>query len=108
MKNIMITIDTNLCFRWYMEQTKEARFLPGLVQNKVQVGIIFNGNNDVIKELLKDDILSNGISDLGERKFGIDFWDELPDNFERKQFSDENYKLNNGENQKKLEIECTL
>ena len=104
----MNTIDTNLCFKWYMEQTKEARFLPGLVQNKVQVGIIFNVNNDVIKELLKDDILSNGISYLCERKFGIDFWDELPDNFERKQFSDENYKLNNGENQKKLEIECTL
>lgn len=102
MKNIMNTIDTNLCFRWYMEQTKEARFLPGLVQNKVQVGIIFNGNNDVIKELLKDDILSNGISDLDERKFGIDSWDELPDNFERKQFLDENYKLNNGENQKEV------
>lgn len=44
----------------------------------------------------------NVISDLGERKFGIDSWDELPDNFERKQFLDENYKLNNGENQKEV------
>lgn len=44
----------------------------------------------------------NAISDLGERKFGIDSWDELPDNFERKQFLDENYKLNNGENQKEV------
>ena len=44
----------------------------------------------------------NVISDLGERKFGIDYWDELPDNFERKQFLDENYKLNNGENQKEV------
>ena len=69
MKNIMNTIDTNLCFRWYMEQTKEARFLPSLVQNKVQVGIIFNGNNDVIKELLKGDILSNGISDEDVKEF---------------------------------------
>lgn len=69
MKNVMNTIDTNLCFRWYMEQTKEARFLPSLVQNKVQVGIIFNGNNDVIKELLKGDILSNGISDEDAKEF---------------------------------------
>lgn len=44
----------------------------------------------------------NVISDLGERRFGIDSWDELPDNFERKQFLDENYKLNNGENQKEV------
>lgn len=44
----------------------------------------------------------NVISDLGERKFGIDSWDELPDNFERKQFLDENYKLNSGENQKEV------
>lgn len=44
----------------------------------------------------------NVISDLGERKFGIDSWDELPENFERKQFLDENYKLNNGENQKEV------
>ena len=54
---------------WQMEQTKEARFLPSLVQNKVQVGIIFNGNNDVIKELLKCDILSNGISDEDVKEF---------------------------------------
>ncbi len=46
----------------------------------------------------------NVISDLGERKFGIDSWDELPDNFERKQFLDENYKLNNGENQKEVRV----
>ena len=44
----------------------------------------------------------NVISDLSERKFGIDSWDELPDNFERKQFLDENYKLNSGENQKEV------
>lgn len=69
MKNIMNTIDTNLCFRWFMEQTKEARFLPSLVQNKVQVGIIFNGNNDAIKELLKGDILSNCISDEDVKEF---------------------------------------
>lgn len=39
---------------------------------------------------------------MSERKFGIDSWYELPDNFERKQFLDENYKLNSGENQKEV------
>ena len=42
---------------WKMEQTKEARFLPSLVQGIVQIGIIFDGNNNYIKELLKGDIL---------------------------------------------------
>ena len=69
MKNIMSTIDTSLCFRWRMEQTKEARFLPSLVQSKVQIGIIFNSNNDAIKRLLKGDILSNGISDEEVKEF---------------------------------------
>lgn len=50
----------------------------------------------------KNSVEINVISDLGERKFDIDSWDELPDNFERKQFLDENYKLNNGENQKEV------
>lgn len=38
-------------------------------------------------------------SELGERKFGIDSWDELPDGFEKKQILDENYKIGNGESQ---------
>lgn len=50
----------------------------------------------------KNNLEINVISDLGERKFGIDSWNELPDKFERKQFLDENYKLNNGENQKEV------
>ena len=50
----------------------------------------------------KNNLEINVISDLNERKFGIDSWDELPDNFERKQFLDQNYKLNNGENQKEV------
>ena len=44
----------------------------------------------------------NVISDLGERRFGIESWDELPENFERKQFLDENYKIGNGECQKEV------
>ena len=54
---------------WQMEQTKEARFLPSLVQNKVQIGIIFNGNNKAVEELLKGDILSNDISDENVKEF---------------------------------------
>lgn len=50
----------------------------------------------------KNNLEINVISDLDERKFGIDSWNELPDKFERKQFLDENYKLNNGENQKEV------
>ena len=34
---------------------------------------------------------------FGERKFGINRWDELPKDFEKKQFDDFNYKLPNGE-----------
>ena len=45
MKNIMNVIDTDQCFRWFIEQTKEARFMPSLVQNLVQIGIIFDNNN---------------------------------------------------------------
>ena len=41
---------------WKKEQTKEARFLPSLVQNVVQIGIIFNG--EYVKQLLDGDILN--------------------------------------------------
>ena len=44
----------------------------------------------------------NIISNLGERKFGIDSWNQLPENFERKQILDENYKIGTGENQKEV------
>ena len=50
----------------------------------------------------KNNIEINIISDLGERKFGINSWNELPENFERKQFLDEYYKIGNGESQKEV------
>ncbi len=56
-------------FRWEMEETKEARFLPSYEQENVQIGIIFNGNNIYVKELLKGDILSNSISDIDVKPF---------------------------------------
>ena len=42
------------------------------------------------------------INDFGERKFGINSWDELPDNFGEKQFLDENFKTEFGESQKEV------
>ena len=42
---------------WALEQTKEARFMPSFVQNRIQIGIIFNENNKYTKELLKGNIL---------------------------------------------------
>lgn len=50
----------------------------------------------------KDDLEINVISNLGERKFGINSWNELPESFERKQFLDEKYKIGNGESQKEV------
>ena len=55
---------------WQMEQTKEARFMPSLVQDKVQIGIIFNGDNKYTKELLKGDILQyENINDIEVKEF---------------------------------------
>lgn len=50
----------------------------------------------------KNNIEVNIIDDLGERKFGINTWDELPNNFERKQLLDEDYKIAGGESQKEV------
>lgn len=51
----------------------------------------------------KNNIPINVLDDLGERKFGINSWDEKPTYFERKQFLDENYKIGNGESKKEVE-----
>lgn len=50
------------------------------------------------KYFIKDGI-NFVVSDLfGERKHGINSWDELPEDFERKQFEDFNFKVGTGEN----------
>lgn len=79
MDKIIDTIDTSTCFRWFMEQTKEARFMPSLVQDKVQIGIIFNGNNNYIKALLKGDILNPSIiNDEDVKEFiNPDYYDKF-------------------------------
>ena len=51
---------------------------------------------------LNNNLEINVVDDLGERKFGISSWNELPDNFGRKQFLDENYKIGNGESLKEV------
>ena len=50
----------------------------------------------------KNNLEINIVSNLGERKFGISSWDELPEDFEIKQFLDENYKIGDGESQKEV------
>ena len=67
----MIDINKKInCHMWTMEQTKEARFLPSLVQDRVQIGIIFNGNNEYIKRLLDGDILNpDAINDRDVKDF---------------------------------------
>jgi len=68
--NFIDDVVANNFLAWTMEQTKEARFMPSLVQNKVQIGIIFNGTNDYAKELLKGDILDpDNINDEDVKAF---------------------------------------
>lgn len=69
MNNIINEISKIDCHKWNIDQTKEARFMPSLVQDRVQIGIIFNGNNNYIHELLKGDILSNNINDTDVKDF---------------------------------------
>ena len=66
MSNIMDKIKAKGYVAWGMEQTKEARFMPSLVQDKVQIGIIFKYN----KELINGDILDpNNINDKDVKEF---------------------------------------
>lgn len=68
--NKLLDITTKIsCHMWTLEQTKEARFMPSLVQNNVQIGIIFDGQSDEIKKLLKGDILSDYINDEDVKEF---------------------------------------
>ena len=50
----------------------------------------------------KNKLNINIMCDLDERNFGIDYWNDKLENFEEKQFYDENYKISNGECQKEV------
>ena len=51
----------------------------------------------------KNNIKVNISDKLGERKHGIKSWDELPENFERLQFENENYKTGDGESKQEVQ-----
>ena len=44
----------------------------------------------------------NIVEIFNERIHGVDSWNELPQDFELKQFNDENYKVGYGESQKEV------
>lgn len=70
MTNIIDIVSKVDCHMWTLEQTKEARFMPSLVQDRVQIGIIFNGSNKYLADLLKGDILNpNNINDNDVKPF---------------------------------------
>jgi len=71
LNNLSTLIQKSKYLVWYMEQTKEARFMPSLVQNEVQIGIIFNGTNQFIKRIVETgDILNpNYINDSDVKTF---------------------------------------
>ena len=50
----------------------------------------------------KNNISLNINENFGERRYGVNKYEELPIDFEVMQFNDENYKLENGENQKEV------
>ena len=75
------------------------------IQNEKQP-LSIKGEN-IAREKLNIDELKNidklySSNDFGERKFGINSWSELQDNFGEKQFLDENYKTEFGESQKEV------
>lgn len=53
---------------WYLEQTKESRFMPNLSNDKIQIGIIFT-NNEFTNKLKENDILSTAINDSAVKEF---------------------------------------
>lgn len=50
----------------------------------------------------KNNLKVNLSDKLGERIHGINSWNQLPSDFESRQFEDENYKIGNGESQKEV------
>ena len=88
----------------------EGEKIAGEIANKKEfenIDVLFSSNYvraiQTAKYIAsKNNLDINIVSNLGERRFGISSWSELPENFERKQFLDENYKIGNGESQKEV------
>lgn len=67
------------------------------------IDIVYSSNYERAKQTAK--CLSDKVTiidGLGERKYGIKSWNELPKDFEKNQLLDENYKLIDGESQKEV------
>lgn len=72
MKDINEKIEKSGFQRWRMEQTKEIRFMPSLSSGNVQIGIIFDSDNEYVKKLLVNDILSGNMDNEVLKDFVVD------------------------------------
>lgn len=72
MWNVMNFVEKSWYQRWFIDQTKEARFMPSITQNIIQIWIIFDWN--IAGKLLSWDILDyKKISDSDVKEF-INEW----------------------------------
>ena len=63
---------------WQAEQTKEVRFMPSLVSDKVQIGFILNMSSDYAKKLCYCDVYNKEFKEDILKYFCVDFFvDEL-------------------------------
>lgn len=70
MPSIMNRIIEKGYLAWGIEQTKEAKFMPSLVQDIIQIGIIFNKNGVNKSNLLHGDVLNTKyINDIDIKPF---------------------------------------
>jgi hypothetical protein len=69
MNDLLTTLKAEWANIWNMEQTKEARFLPSLAQDFVQIWIIMNGSNSYARLIKQWDILSNDIPEKDLQEF---------------------------------------
>ena len=69
MPNLLWWLKEQWVNTWYMEQTKEARFMPSLSQDFVQIWIIMNWTNKYAKLLKQWDILDARIPDKDVKEF---------------------------------------
>lgn len=69
MDNFLLRLKEIWANTWTMEQTKEARFMPSLAQDFVQVWIIMNWTNKYAKLLKQWDILDTRIPDKDLKEF---------------------------------------
>lgn len=93
------------------EKMSEKKSLENEFQN---LDVVWSSNYvramSTAKYFAHQNNLKVNISDrLGERKHGVSSWDELPIDYEIKQFEDENYKIGTGESKKEtMDRMCSI